>query len=387
MERDNKGWVMLAGLGVGAGLMYLLDPRSGRRRRHLIADKAISAAAETRVAAGKTQRDVAHRAQGLVARARKLFQHELVPNDVLEARVRARLGRIVSHPHAIHVYVDGGHVTLTGPILANEADRLVHAISGVRGVQAVINDLEAHEDPTGVSALQGGIPREGDRGEFMQENWMPAARLAATVAGSALTLLGLSRRGALGAAAAGGGLALLARGLSNRPLRRLAGTRGGGHVVSVHKTIRLDAPVDRVFDTWSRYENFPLFMSGLHEVRDLGDGRSRWVVEGPAGIPVSWEAELTRYEPNERLSWTSLPGALVDNAGTVWFRPIERGGTQVEVHLSYDPPAGALGHVVALLFGTDPKSRMDEDLLRMKTFVETGQRPHDAAAPPPQAQV
>ena len=57
-------------------------------------------------------------------------------------------------------------------------------------------------------------------------------------------------------------------------------------------------------------------------------------------------------------------------------------GTRVHVQLSYDPPAGALGHVAALLFGADPKSRMDEDPLRMKSFVETGRLPHDAAAAP-----
>jgi uncharacterized membrane protein len=179
---------------------------------------------------------------------------------------------------------------------------------------------------------------------------------------------------------------LLARGLSNHPLRNLAGVRGHGHVVSVHKTLRIAAPVDRVFDVWSRYENFPVFMSGLREVSEHADGRSRWVVNGPAGLPVSWEAELTHFEPNESIAWKSLPGSTVDNAGSVRLRPDGQGGTQVEIHLSYDPPLGALGHVVALLFGTDPKSRLDEDLMRMKTFIETGRRPHDGAAEPPQPQ-
>jgi uncharacterized membrane protein len=56
------------------------------------------------------------------------------------------------------------------------------------------------------------------------------------------------------------------------------------------------------------------------------------------------------------------------------------GGTRLDIKMSYNPPAGALGHVVAKLFGADPKTKLDEDLLRMKTFLETGKAAHDAAA-------
>ena len=55
------------------------------------------------------------------------------------------------------------------------------------------------------------------------------------------------------------------------------------------------------------------------------------------------------------------------------------GGTRVRVHLSYVPPGGAIGHAIAALLGADPKSEMDADLLRMKTMIETGHPPHDAA--------
>jgi uncharacterized membrane protein len=97
---------------------------------------------------------------------------------------------------------------------------------------------------------------------------------------------------------------------------------------------------------------------------------------------VSWTAEVTRLVPNEVLAWRSLPGSAVPNAGTIHFSPAENGGTRVDVQLSYDPPGGALGLVAAKLFGADAKSQMDEDLLRMKTFLETGQVPRDAASPP-----
>jgi uncharacterized membrane protein len=298
--------------------------------------------------------------------------HEAVPNAALEARVRSRLGHVVSHPHAVHVQVDRAQVTLSGPILAPESDALIRAVAAVPGVEAVVNDLELYDDPTGVPALQGGVLRTGDRSD---EDWTTSSRVAAAVAGGALALLGLTRRGPVGLLMAGGGLALAAGGFANPPLRRRPRIRGHGeHVVSVHKTLDVAARTEHVFDMWAHYENFPLVLSALRAVQDLGDGRSRWVAEGPAGLPVSWDAELTAFEPCERMAWRSLPGSAVDNAGVVSFRPTDS-GTQVEIQLSYNPPGGPLGHLVARLFGADPESRLDEDLKRMKAFLETGERP------------
>jgi len=160
------------------------------------------------------------------------------------------------------------------------------------------------------------------------------------------------------------------------------GLPGGPRLVEVHKTITIEAPIDTVFELWTRYESFPRFMSTLKEVRDHGEGRSRWTVEGPGGVDVSWNAEITRLVPNQLLAWKSLPGSAVANAGIIRFEPTGEGGTRVDIQLGYDPPVGALGLVAARLFGVDAKSQLDEDLLRMKTYVETGQPPHDAAAPP-----
>jgi len=121
-------------------------------------------------------------------------------------------------------------------------------------------------------------------------------------------------------------------------------------------------------------------MSHVREVRDLGDGRSHWVVDGPAGIRLGGNAVITQYIPDEVFAWKSEPGATVQHAGIIRFEPMRDGGTRVHVRLSYNPPAGAVGHSIAWLFGADPKQQMDDDLLRMKTFVETGVLPHDAAA-------
>jgi uncharacterized membrane protein len=70
---------------------------------------------------------------------------------------------------------------------------------------------------------------------------------------------------------------------------------------------------------------------------------------------------------------------MIRQHGIVRFQPNEDGGTRVDVRMSYFPPAGLIGHAIAKLFGADPKSKMDADLLRMKSFIETGHQPHDAA--------
>jgi uncharacterized membrane protein len=63
---------------------------------------------------------------------------------------------------------------------------------------------------------------------------------------------------------------------------------------------------------------------------------------------------------------------MVENSGRVRLRPDERGGTLIEIRMSYNPPAGAIGHSVASLFGVDPRTAMDEDMVRLKSLLEEG---------------
>jgi uncharacterized membrane protein len=69
----------------------------------------------------------------------------------------------------------------------------------------------------------------------------------------------------------------------------------------------------------------------------------------------------------------------VGQAGLTQFSSNPDGSTRVDIKMSYNPPAGVLGHLIAQLFGVDPKQEMDDDLMRMKSFIETGVYPHDAA--------
>jgi osmotically-inducible protein OsmY len=153
---------MLGCVGLGLGLMYLLDPNTGRRRRALIRDKARSYWKDTGTAIGKKVRDTQNRARGMAAQARQRFGEGDVPTDaVLEARVRAQIGHVVSHAGAIGVTAHQGRVTLSGPISASEEGKLLATVEAVPGVTEVVHQLEVHQDTTSISGLQGGKTPDG----------------------------------------------------------------------------------------------------------------------------------------------------------------------------------------------------------------------------------
>lgn len=293
------------GAGFGAGLMYLLDPQGGKQRRTVAKDKTVSALKQGGSALGKKSRHLGNRGKGLV------------------------LG----------------------------------ATSKLRKSRTEDQDLQVETD--GAAELKGN----GASVSFVRKAWAPALCTAAT---AGLAWAGFKNRDKLGSALS---TALFLRDLSRRgPDASSAGfeeeeAETASGKIELKKTLHVNAPVDRVYELWSDFEGFPRFMNNVMEVTDLGQGRSRWVVKGPAGTRVQWNAEVTRVEPGKLLSWQSEPGAVVENSGTVRFERVGE-GTRIDIHLSYDPPGGAVGHGVAFFLGEDPKSQMDEDLDRFKALLE-----------------
>jgi len=368
----KTGLTLLSGLGLGAGLMYLLDPEMGKRRRAIARDKAIRLTHESADAAEAIAQDFSHRLGGLMAEGRSLFHRTPVPDDVLVERVRSKLGRFVSHPSSIEVSARNGCVTLRGPILAHELDELLACVARVPGVKEIDNQLEVHKQAGDVPGLQGGRGRPGERLELWQRNWSPTLRFLAGALGGGLLVNGVARRTLPAVLFGGVGLALFLRGLTNIEMRRLFGLGRGRRAIDFQKTITINAPVDKVFQFWTNYENFPRFMANVREVQDRGDGHSHWIVAGPAGVSVEWDAVVTRFVPNEVLAWKSEPGSIIANAGILRFQPEGPNRTRVDIRLSYNPPGGALGHALATLLGASPKWIMDEDLLRLKSLLEVG---------------
>lgn len=170
----NAGF-LIAGVGVGAGCMYLMDPDRGRSRRALLRDKTTSAYREVGISLERAQADLANRVDGLLAQAKSAVQHEPVEEDQLIARVRAKLGRLVSHPHAIDVIARDGTITLGGAVLEDEAQKLVSGVGSIRGVSSVCDHLVRHRDAVNIPSLQGGRERPTGQPQVFQREWPPAS--------------------------------------------------------------------------------------------------------------------------------------------------------------------------------------------------------------------
>jgi uncharacterized membrane protein len=298
---SHKGAQLITGLGIGLGLMYLLDPDQGRRRRARAGDQLRRVLNKSWDAFKVVLKDVQNRARGFVAE--------------LEGwgRLDASDGLVAARPRP--------------------------------------------------SARRAGLPRSA-------QSWSPTARFLAGTVGGALAVHGLRRGRLSGTLSAALGFGLVTRGIVNMELGRLIGLSTDRRAVDISKTFTIAAPVERVYEFWDRYENFPRFMRNVLEVRRTGENTSHWIVAGPAGVSIEWDALVTERVPNKRLSWATRSGSMIEHGGTIRFRRGPRGGTTVHLEMSYDPKAGLLGHAVASLFGADPKSEMDEDLLRMKALIE-----------------
>jgi len=299
-----RAMTFVSGAAAGAGLMYLLDPDRGERRR-----------ADWR---------------GALA---ELSESELVER----ARERARQ---------------------LEPLM--ERARKSEPVAAMRGLD--------------VNALMDRSTRMLERSGMLEMpgRWWSQAMKRPELRRGAEWMGLRPRRRSLGAgdwALLGGllGATIVGLWLGRRTLAR-------GEEIDVERSITIETPVERVYEFWSDVENFPRFMSHVREVRRLGPDRSRWVVAGPAGAPVEWEAVVTQRAPNEAISWRTVEGSLVDHRGTVRFRPAGPNATRLEVHMTYHPVGGAAGRTLAALFGRDPESVIDADLARVASQLR-GPRP------------
>jgi len=181
--------VFLIGVGVGAAILYMADPQTGRRRRALAKDQFVRASRKARKVLDGSGRELANRTSGLVAATRRRWTGEAIDDRRLAERVRARIGHTCSHPRAIEVKASDGIVTLSGPILAGEVSALLGAVWNVPGLHAIRNELTVHHSADVEPSPQGEGSAAGAALGFLRRRWMPAPRALLTVSGLGATTL------------------------------------------------------------------------------------------------------------------------------------------------------------------------------------------------------
>ena len=150
------GLVIVGSLVLGAGLMYVLDPYTGRQRRARFQQASASSWRRFTSTLGQSGRHLRNTMRGTLSETRQYVQSTQTPDDdVLVARVRSQIGHVISHPGAIDVNAHQGRVTLSGPVPADEVDKLLSTVRGVMGVHEVVNQLEVHAQTDHISGLQG----------------------------------------------------------------------------------------------------------------------------------------------------------------------------------------------------------------------------------------
>jgi uncharacterized membrane protein len=132
----------------------------------------------------------------------------------------------------------------------------------------------------------------------------------------------------------------------------------------VEKVVEVNCPVRTVYNQWTQFEEFPRFMAGVKEVQQLDDTHVHWHAE-VWGKDKEWDAEITEQEPDQRISWRSVSGAL--NAGTVRFEPLGADRTRVRLVMSYEPEGAVenVGDAVGIF-----SARVQNTVEDFKKFIE-----------------
>lgn len=136
-------------------------------------------------------------------------------------------------------------------------------------------------------------------------------------------------------------------------------------MAKIEKSVDVHVPVRTAYNQWTQFEEFPMFMEGVEEVRQLDDKRLLWRAE-IAGKKEQWYAEISEQVPDKRVSWHSTSGAT--NAGVVTFHYLDPNTTRVMLQLEYEPegPVEAIGDVLGFV-----TRRVQGDLKRFKEFIES----------------
>jgi uncharacterized membrane protein len=243
------------------------------------------------------------------------------------------------------------------------APKQMSRLIGVRNHKTLMRMMGVREIAAGVGVLTEDSPQRS---------------MAARVSGDALdlALLGAglvsrkSNRGrVLAATAAVAGVTALDV-FCRRQLSNGVSANGAVHTT---QSIAVNRSPEECYHFWRDLQNLPRFMQHVESVQEIDQRHWHWVVKGPGGVRVEWDAEITDDIPNQAIAWRSSENSDVNNSGWVQFERAPAGhGSFVRAHIRYEPPAGKAGAAIAKLIGKEPGQLVKGDLRRFKQTIETG---------------
>jgi uncharacterized membrane protein len=203
-----------------------------------------------------------------------------------------------------------------------------------------------------------------------------AERIASVIAGTALAVYAIRNRNSTrGKIVAIIGTVLLKRGVTgyceiNYALGRNAGLRKADAVEAI-ASFTVNKPRAEIYKFWRNFENLPAFMEHLESVKMIDLYRSKWTAKLPGGFgTVTWDARIDEEVEDALISWISLPGSIIDNAGEIRFTDSVGQGTEVTAQISYRLPAGQLGSIAGRLLNPVVEKMIQNDLHRFKEHLE-----------------
>ena len=144
----------------------------------------------------------------------------------------------------------------------------------------------------------------------------------------------------------------------------------------IESSVEIEVPVEKVYDYWKTLENLPQFMTNVEEIHPTGPDTTHWVVKGPLGAKLEFDAKTTQNKPNEAIGWNSENGQ-VQTSGQVRFKKVDADRTRVEVQMNYwDAPGGKAGEVASRIVA-NPELMVQQDLRNLKEILEGTATPED----------
>jgi uncharacterized membrane protein/osmotically-inducible protein OsmY len=354
----------LGGIAVGAIAMYLSDPAQGKRRRLLMQEKIRTATERSGTTLSKAMRGTGSHLSATQSRAKNLLQKQPFSDESIAAHASQIATKLSGLRDAIEVKAEHGSITLSGgaALAVKEKNRLIQKIQRIPGVREVRDHLGT---------------RTGSRmGAFLnaklQRTRHAASEAAANGVNSTARAMGsAARRLPVGPLLTIAGLGYAIQSLGRSKLIYSETNKAATQKKALHlqKSIEIQASPETVFNVWSKYDNFPQFMSHVVDVQSGGAQRAHWVMQGPAGIDLELDTVMTKCMAPTMLAWRTEPGAPIEHNGSVRFESLN-GGTRATVRMFYNPSSGRNDDIVITLLGSDPEQKLEEDLHRMKNFIE-----------------